>query len=112
MLCCLLGCGSSARDVSILVSGDTAGWITPCECAANQSGGLARRATVIQEIAKHDEVVLLDAGGSATGTNEYHRLKLLSILRGLNQMNNFVTRQVTETPGVLSTLPNLRPLLV
>ncbi|MEQ1824981.1 MAG: multiheme c-type cytochrome [Pirellula sp.] len=81
-----LGCTSSKKSVAVIVGGDTAGWITPCGCAANQSGGLARRATVLQNLASFYDLVFLDAGGSATGINEYHRLKLASILRGLKQM--------------------------
>jgi 2',3'-cyclic-nucleotide 2'-phosphodiesterase (5'-nucleotidase family) len=82
------GCNLSSKEKSltILVSGDTAGWITPCGCASNQSGGLARRATLIGEGGDADHILYLDAGGSAAGTSEYHQLKLEAILRGMQAM--------------------------
>lgn len=83
----LTGCNSRRNEkLTLLVSGDTAGWITPCGCAANQSGGLARRATLAQNIGTEGESLILDAGGSASGTSEYHQMKLTAILHGLNRM--------------------------
>lgn len=81
------GCGrSDPKGVAVYVSGDTSGWITPCGCAANQSGGLARRGTLIQSTDAALAPLVLDAGGSASGTTEYHLLKLASILRGMQMM--------------------------
>lgn len=80
---CLLGCGpSTSSHLHIVVSGDTAGWITPCGCTANQSGGLERRATLIKSFGAIDRVVYLDVGGSAAGKSEYQQVKLKSILQG------------------------------
>ena len=83
---CLSGCGQRQRPVTVLVSGDTHGWITPCGCAANQSGGLARRATLAHDAAKISDILLLDVGGAALGTSPYQRLKFESLLRGMKQM--------------------------
>jgi hypothetical protein len=89
LLTVCIGCNQRNNEstLTILVSGDTAGWITPCGCASNQSGGLARRATLIAGCGEADQILYLDAGGSAAGTNEYQQLKLESILRGLKAMN-------------------------
>jgi 2',3'-cyclic-nucleotide 2'-phosphodiesterase (5'-nucleotidase family) len=46
----LAGCSHRNVELHILTSGDTSGWITPCGCTSNQSGGLERRATLIQSI--------------------------------------------------------------
>ena len=83
------GCGkrSGPQSVEILVSGDTQGWITPCGCASNQSGGLSHRASLIASYGDADQVLYLDAGGSASGATEYQRIKLEAILRGLQAMN-------------------------
>ena len=83
-----MGCSPKplANQVAIFVSGDTAGWITPCGCAANQSGGLPRRATLIKSAGRDDQVLLIDAGGSASGTSEYHQIKLGAILQGYRAM--------------------------
>ena len=45
------GASSDGRPLTVVVSGDTAGWIVPCGCTSNQSGGLPRRATYLAELA-------------------------------------------------------------
>src|SRR5947209_18627684 len=68
-----------ARPLRVVISGDTAGWITPCGCTANQSGGLLRRGSYL-DAARHDATVLYaDAGGAVTGNSAYQRLKLTAI---------------------------------
>lgn len=105
-----VGCSrsSTSQSLTILVSGDTAGWITPCGCASNQSGGLARRATRIAKCGDADQILYLDAGGSAAGTSEYHELKLESILRGLRAMNlaahNIGAAEAALAPDQLASL--------
>ena len=42
-----MGKAAAERPLAIVVSADTAGWIIPCGCTTNQSGGLARRATYL-----------------------------------------------------------------
>src|SRR5258708_2775423 len=55
------------RPVVLVVSGDTAGWIVPCGCTANQSGGLLRRGTYVHQLRQQAEVILADAGGAPGG---------------------------------------------
>src|SRR5687767_10477271 len=82
------GCERKSSDtggkaLTIVVSGDTGGWITPCGCASNQSGGLARRGTYIDGLRKDGRRVLyLDAGGAAGGISPYHKEKFEAIVRG------------------------------
>jgi len=79
----LSGCRPSAKGpLAVVVSGDTAGWIVPCGCTSNQSGGLPRRATYVAALRRQCEVVLADAGGAAQGTAPYNRAKFAAILRG------------------------------
>ena len=83
------GTGKFAADpleVALIVSGDTAGWITPCGCTSNQSGGLLRRGTVVAAARKKGDVILLDAGGAPGGTSPYDREKFAAILRGEREM--------------------------
>jgi hypothetical protein len=74
------------RPLAIVVSADTAGWMMPCGCTTNQSGGLARRATYIKELAVDSEVIVADAGGAAGGESDYDRLKFAAILDGEQAM--------------------------
>src|SRR5687767_4338142 len=58
--------GGGAKGVTVVVSGDTGGWITPCGCASNQSGGLLRRGAYLEGLKKSEaRLIFLDAGGGA-----------------------------------------------
>src|SRR2546430_2641337 len=70
------------KKLAVVISGDTAGWLMPCGCTTNQSGGLLRRGTYLAGLAKEAEVLYLDAGGAPGGTSPYHREKFESILAG------------------------------
>jgi len=76
------GARSDPPSPTVVVSGDTAGWIVPCGCATKQFGGLPRRASYVKRLAREGRVVLLDAGGAAAGTSPYDRLKFEAIARG------------------------------
>jgi 2',3'-cyclic-nucleotide 2'-phosphodiesterase (5'-nucleotidase family) len=76
----------SDRPLAIVVSADTAGWIIPCGCTTNQSGGLARRATYIKQLAVDSDVIVADAGGAAGGDSAYDGLKFAAILSGEETM--------------------------
>jgi hypothetical protein len=71
-----------AAPLYLVVSGDTAGWITPCGCASNQSGGLARRGHHVETLRQRGQVIVADAGGAPGGTSAYHRVKFEAILQG------------------------------
>jgi len=75
-----------AGAVSIVVSGDTGGWIVPCGCTSNQSGGLARRGTFVRSLSRKGAVIVADAGGAVVGTSPYDRAKFEAILAGELQM--------------------------
>jgi Cytochrome c554 and c-prime len=80
---CMLGCSPTRpSSLHIVISGDTAGWITPCGCTANQSGGLERRASLLKTLGPSDRIVYLDVGGSAAGNSAYLQVKLKAILLG------------------------------
>ncbi len=84
---CLPGCGpTTSPRVSVFIAGDTQGWITPCGCTANQSGGLARRASLVSSSRLVGESILLDVGGSAVGTTPYQRTRFRFLLDGLQKM--------------------------
>lgn len=93
LFCLLAGCGrsdhsgaTSARPLTVVISGDTAGWLMPCGCTANQSGGLLRRATYLDELGKLSAVIYADVGGAAAGVSDYHKVKFEAILAGEQKM--------------------------
>ena len=85
----LVGCRPSGaeRPLVVVASGDTNGWIVPCGCTSNQSGGLPRRATLIERLRREAEVVPIDVGGAAHGTSPYDLAKFKAILQGEMQMH-------------------------
>jgi len=70
------------RPLSIVVSGDTAGWIRPCGCTTKQAGGLLRRGTFVADLQQQHDVLVADAGGAAGGTSRYDVLKFTALCRG------------------------------
>ncbi len=70
------------KPLALLVSGDTAGWLVPCGCTANQSGGLLRRGTHLAKLRERADVLVADVGGAPGGVSAYQRLKFEAILRG------------------------------
>ena len=88
LLAFLTGCrksGSStpaAKKAFIVISCDTAGWIVPCGCTANQSGGILRRATFLNSLRTDADVIYADAGGAPAGNSPYQQIKFESILAG------------------------------
>src|SRR5438046_1267625 len=73
---------AAVRALALVVAGDTGGWIVPCGCTSNQSGGLPRRGTYLRELGEQADIILADAGGAPGGTSPYHRAKFEAILRG------------------------------
>ncbi|MCA9021379.1 MAG: hypothetical protein KDA74_14620, partial [Planctomycetaceae bacterium] len=77
---------ATARPMTLIASSDTAGWIVPCGCTSNQSGGLLRRGTYVAAEQQNANVVLVDTGGAAGGISPYDRVKFEAILQGELQM--------------------------
>ena len=71
-----------SNNLSIVISGDTRGWLMPCGCTSNQSGGLLRRATYVEQIRRESDVLVLDCGGAADGTAPYQQARFKAILMG------------------------------
>lgn len=64
------------RVITVLYTGNTQSYLEPCGCYPGQSGGVARRATLIDEIRIQEKSVLLvDAGGIFEGTNSLDQLR-------------------------------------
>src|SRR6478735_7732998 len=80
------GATGAGKKLVVVISGDTAGWLMPCGCTSNQSGGLLRRATYVNGLRATSDVILADAGGAAGGDSEYHKVKFEAILAGERQM--------------------------
>lgn len=71
--------GRPVRKLTIVLTGDTHGYLENCGCKVNQSGGVARRSHQIQKIRLHDQnVILLDAGSAFPDPEKEANLDFLS----------------------------------
>ena len=77
---------STRQSVCVVASGDTHGWIIPCGCTSNQSGGLLRRASFVTQRSESSLVIPVDVGGAADGTAPYQQERFKAILRGEQAM--------------------------
>jgi hypothetical protein len=68
----------SASSLTVVATADLMGNITPIECTTSQPGGLARRATAINQCGDPKNLIIVDAGGAATGERPFD-LALLEI---------------------------------
>ncbi len=113
LLALACGCADRAADVrplALVASGDTGGWIVPCGCTSNQSGGLPRRGSYVAALSGETDVLLVDVGGAATGASPYDRLRFEAGLRGEAAMGvaarNLGAAELTLGPERLSELAN------
>jgi hypothetical protein len=64
----------SRRQLTIAFTSNTEGYLENCGCKTNQSGGLARRATVLDSLREADPVMILDAGSAFARPDKRGRL--------------------------------------
>jgi hypothetical protein len=71
--------GLPVRDLTVIFTGDTNGFLEHCGCKVNQSGGVARRATMIERLKRaHPDAPLLDLGNAFTRPETPAELDYLS----------------------------------
>ncbi len=64
----------------ILLTGNTRGFLEHCGCKLNQNGGVARRATIINQARKnHQNILLIDTGGFFPNEADQYHLSHLDI---------------------------------
>ncbi len=88
--CALVSCTAPSDrgvEVSLVFSGEEAGFIEPCGCALAQFGGLARRATAIAELRSTGQPLLLvHNGGVISEPGWQQELKLETALAAMAEM--------------------------
>ncbi len=85
--------GPVVREITLLYTGKTDGYLENCGCKVNQAGGVARRATEVERVRRRDRaVLLLDAGNFLLRPEKQRDLDFLSreeqalYLRALDRM--------------------------
>jgi hypothetical protein len=76
--------------VTLLITGQLIGYIEPCGCSGleNQKGGLARRHTLIRQLADDRgwPVIPLDVGSQVKGFGKQQEVKFAHVVQGLRTM--------------------------
>ena len=71
--------GRPVRHLTVIFTGDTNGFLEHCGCKVNQSGGVARRATVLERLRReHPGAPLVDLGNAFTRPENQNQLDYLS----------------------------------
>jgi len=71
--------GTPVRDLTVIFTGDTNGFLEHCGCKVNQSGGVARRATVLERLRReHPKAPVVDLGNAFTRPEKQTELDYLS----------------------------------
>jgi hypothetical protein len=79
-----------AEDVApltIVVGGGESGRLQPCNCSAEMSGGIARAASVVEDLGRHNDVLFLHAGDAVGIDTLTQSAKLRFVLKSLARMN-------------------------
>jgi hypothetical protein len=90
VLLCLVCCVPNAEGpepFTVVWSYDTSGQIEPCGCSAHQLGGLARRATVIDELRAEGPVLAIEGAHILEEETGFQLFKGETIVRILSMMD-------------------------
>jgi 2',3'-cyclic-nucleotide 2'-phosphodiesterase (5'-nucleotidase family) len=71
--------GKPVRNLTVIFTGDTNGFLEHCGCKVNQSGGVARRATILQRLRReHPGALVVDLGNAFTRAENQTEIDYLS----------------------------------
>jgi len=110
-----LGLPNSGERWTLLIGGDTNGYLAPCGCAKPMAGGIERRVALLRQLGG-ERAVLLENGGLVKGVSEQDALKadaLVEALKsaGVDAVNLGPEEARRGVSGVLS-MTNLAPNLL
>ncbi|MFO0918105.1 MAG: multiheme c-type cytochrome [Planctomycetaceae bacterium] len=110
----------SPPSATLILSGETHGYMEPCGCSPTQSGGLARRANFLKKLDERRwPYAGLDVGGTLKRFNRQSVIKFESILTGMKQLRylglglgqeelllgaDYLLAQQQETPDAVSLM--------
>jgi len=96
---------------TLVVSGDTGGYLSPCGCTSPMTGGIRRRATAIDQLARTSRVVLLDSGNLTDRLGRQSEMKAETMAQALNAMHAAAVALTAQDArlgqGVISSVARL-----
>ena len=81
--------GWKKPKIALLLSGEQHGYLEPCGCSENQSGGMARRADLVRKIVEEKgwDLVGLDVGGTLKRSRRQDGIKFEKLFEAFQQLN-------------------------
>lgn len=99
------------RPWTLVVSGDTDGYLSPCGCTAPMTGGIRRRATAIRQIGAKTQEVLIDTGGLGGEPGRQSELKAETMAQSLAALDaaaiHLTARDLALGPGTVDSIVRL-----
>lgn len=87
LLALFFGYPLEAKEVVLLYTGNTQGFLEVCGCSDNQLGGVARRAALLRDLRhKYPQAIVADAGGLFAGDGALDQLRCAVHLDALRAM--------------------------
>lgn len=71
------------RPWTLVVGGDTSGFLSPCGCTFPMTGGIRRRATAVRQLEEKAEVVSIDTGNFVSDTGRQSEMKAETMAQAL-----------------------------
>ncbi len=104
------GAGEAKKQV-LLVTGDTAGYLSPCGCVSPMTGGIRRRATALKALSVSGRTTIVDNGGLVTGVGRQDQVKAEALAEAIKLTKvNAVNLGMTEArlgSGMVGSLNRL-----
>lgn len=110
-MCAIMGGFQAHKPVEIVITGDIDGFLTPCGCTVPMTGGIMRQATLVRQLRKSAEVLLLCNGAFVLGRGKQDDLKARSLAETLGALNvsaiNLSPEDARRGIGAVQEIQNL-----
>jgi len=99
------------RPITVVITGDIAGYLSPCGCTSPMMGGITRQATLIRKLGQSSDVVLLANGALGGDNKRQEALKVAALAQTFGALKataiNLAPEDAKRGLGVLQTIQNL-----
>ena len=111
VLCAALTNRHAERPTMLVITGDIAGYLSPCGCTTPMTGGITRQATLIHRLSGTYDTVLLSNGAMAGGNSPQEEMKVSTLAQTFGALKaaaiNLSPQDARLGLGVLQTVQNL-----
>ncbi len=102
---------SQAKVHTLIVTGMSEGYLSPCGCVKPMSGGIRRRNTAVKELAIGGKATLIDTGAFVAGTGRQDEMKAEAVAESLGLLKvaavNYGLEEARLGAGMAQSLERL-----